>query len=221
MAIPETESSRLPVYLLLDCSFSMLGDPIVAVNQGTQTLVRELQDSPQALETAWVSVITFGGNVKQLVELTPVDRFQPPDLSASGGTPMGGALSILNNAINREVRTGQTQDHQKDYKPLVFLLTDGQPTDSWEESAKAIKNRADRKIADIYAIGCGNNADRSTLEKITDREKVFMMRDMTPGAFKQLFKWVSQSVARNSVPKNVDQNESTTMPPLPSVLQAD
>ena len=50
---------RLPIYLLLDCSGSMMGEPITAVQTGLQNLVATLRQDPYALETAFISVITF------------------------------------------------------------------------------------------------------------------------------------------------------------------
>ncbi|MEW6733400.1 MAG: VWA domain-containing protein [Acidobacteriota bacterium] len=220
MSIPHTEPSRLPVYLLLDCSGSMVGDPIVAVNQGTRTLFNELCNNPQAIETAWISVITFGGTAEQLIPLTELTKFQPPDLTANGNTPMGEALRILNDAIEREVRLRQTADHKADYKPLVFILTDGKPTDdNWEARAQALRDRLDRKVADVYAIGCGSMVDRATLEKVTHSENIFMMPDLTPAAIQQLFKWLSQSIQRCSEPKSQGTSPTRKLPPPPPVLQ--
>ena len=53
---------RLPVYLVLDVSGSMSGEPIEAVRMGLKQLLSDLQDNPQALETVWLSVITFGSS---------------------------------------------------------------------------------------------------------------------------------------------------------------
>jgi uncharacterized protein YegL len=80
---------RLPVYLLLDTSGSMSGEPIEAVKNGVQVLVSTLRQDPYALETACISVITFESNAQQLVPLTDLSSFQQPSLSAGGGTSLG------------------------------------------------------------------------------------------------------------------------------------
>mgnify|MGYP001605993519 FL=1 len=94
---------RLPVYLLLDTSGSMSGEPIEAVKNGVQMLVAALRQDPYALETAYLSVITFDSNAKQVVPLTELAAFQPSELMASGSTSMGDALSLLANKIDTEV----------------------------------------------------------------------------------------------------------------------
>ena len=58
---------RLPVYMVLDCSGSMSGEPIEAVRMGLRALVSDLQGDPQALETAWLSVISFDSSAKPLL----------------------------------------------------------------------------------------------------------------------------------------------------------
>src|ERR1044072_8042327 len=119
---------RLPVYLLLDCSESMAGPAIEAVVRGVETLVRELRSNPQAVETAHLSVITFSREARQDVPLTELMSFQPPKLRVRPGTALGSALWLLKERLEREV-VKNTADIKGDYKPLVFLLTDGQPTD--------------------------------------------------------------------------------------------
>ena len=86
---------RLPVYILLDTSGSMYGEPIEAVKNGVQILVSTLRSDPYALETAYLSVITFNSTAQQDVPLTELSSFQQPNLTASGCTALGGALSLL------------------------------------------------------------------------------------------------------------------------------
>ncbi|MEF8720500.1 MAG: VWA domain-containing protein, partial [Candidatus Accumulibacter necessarius] len=83
---------RLPVYLLLDTSGSMSGEPIEAVKNGVQILVSTLRQDPYALETAFLSIITFDSAAKQVVPLTELATFQTPPISASGSTELGAAL---------------------------------------------------------------------------------------------------------------------------------
>ena len=77
---------RLPVYLVLDTSGSMSGEPIQAVKNGVQMLVSSLRQDPQALETAYLSVITFDSSAHELVPLTDLPSFQAPNIAATGVT---------------------------------------------------------------------------------------------------------------------------------------
>src|SRR5215471_9150233 len=121
---------RLPVYLVLDCSGSMAGEPINAMEMGLKALLADLRSDPQALETVWLSVITFASAAEQVIPLTDIHDFLPPDLNAGGTTALGEAIDLLADRIRHEVRV--TQQNQKgDWKPLVFILTDGEPTDAW------------------------------------------------------------------------------------------
>ena len=92
---------RLPVYLLLDTSGSMTGEPIEAVKNGVQMMVHSLRQNPQAIETAFVSIITFDSEAKQLIPLTDLASFQTVDLKAAGTTALGAALSLLADKIGK------------------------------------------------------------------------------------------------------------------------
>jgi uncharacterized protein YegL len=122
--------------------------------------------------------------------------FYPPTLDADGGTPMGGALRLLNQAIDNDVvfSTGQGTG---DYKPLIFIFTDGEPTDDWRAAAQEVKQRAAARTANIIAVGCGPSVNAGTLKEIT--ESVLMMDQATAGRFKALKLWISQSVKSASV----------------------
>lgn len=184
---------RLPVYILADCSGSMSGDPIESVKQGIRALHSNLMGDPSAIESAYLSVITFDSSARQIVPLTEVAQFSPPDLQASGTTALGAGLKLLIDCMGKEVRK-TTGDQKGDWKPLVFLLTDGAPTDSWQKYADQLKKNKPSP-ANVIAVACGG-ADTSVLKQIT--EVVLVMKDMSPDAFAQFFKWVSASVAQTS-----------------------
>jgi uncharacterized protein YegL len=182
---------RLPVYLLVDCSESMAGPAIESVSKGVGALVDQLRANPLALETAYLSVITFSRYARQDVPLTEVMSFQPPKLSVRPGTALGAALDLLVKCIGREV-VKTTATTKGDYRPLVFLMTDGQPTDAWEAAADRIKAARNPSLANIYAIGCGPDVDAAVLKRLTDI--VLLMPEVTPEKFKKFFVWLSASV---------------------------
>lgn len=210
-------SRRLPVYLLLDCSESMAGTGIDEINRGIQTIVSELRKSPMALETAYLSVITFSRYAKQEIPLTELLVFQPPKLSVRPGTAFGTAVQLLLKCMQREVvKTSATS--KGDYKPLVFLFTDGQPTDDWEPAVAALRSANQPKIANIYAIGCGPDVDTSVLHQVTDI--VFKMDGMSSDAWRKVFVWMSASVSAASVKlTSGDGVSAIEMPPLPAGLE--
>jgi len=185
-------SRRLPVYFLLDTSGSMTGDPIVAVNEGVSLFAAAAKSDPHGLETIYVGIITFGNNgVIQEMPLTDITMFQPQSFSAGGGTPLGEAFTKLGEVLKVEVRQNASNDSKGDYKPLVFLLTDGFPTDNYKERIAAFKARKHVRNINIIAIGCGSNADTSVLKEIT--EMVFLMQDMTIENMRKLFQWITQT----------------------------
>ncbi|ACU58664.1 vWA domain-containing protein [Chitinophaga pinensis] len=183
---------RLPVYLVLDTSGSMSGEPIEAVKNGVQVLISTLRQDPYALETAFLSLITFDSDARQLVPLTDLSSFQMPELKASGGTSLGSALELVADSINREVAKS-TPDVKGDWKPLVFLMTDGIPTDTWQNGLNAFQNT---KIGITVACAAGNGADVNLLKQITNT--VVSLDTADAATIKAFFKWVSASVSTGS-----------------------
>jgi uncharacterized protein YegL len=210
----ETGLRRLPVYLLLDTSESMAGPAIEAVEQGVSTLVSELRTNPLAIETAYLSVITFGREAQQTVPLTELMEFRAPTLRVRTGTALGGALQLLLSSLERDVQK-TTEGLKGDYRPLVFILTDGQPTDDWEPHADGIKALVVARRAHILAIGCGPDIDTEVLYRVTDTALV--MPNLTPEAIRKSFIWLSASVQTVSA-KIQEQTEkgSLELPQPPS-----
>ena len=183
---------RVPVYLLLDTSGSMFGEPIEAVKNGVQVLVSTLRSDPYALETAYLSVITFNSSAQQVTPLTELSAFQQPNFEASGCTALGEALALLANKVDTEdVKT--TADVKGDWKPLVFIMTDGEPTD---DLSKGITEFKKRKFGMVVACAAGQGAHTDTLKKIT--ECVVQLDTADSATIKSFFKWVSASVSTGS-----------------------
>lgn len=207
---------RLPVYILADCSESMAGPGIDEINRGIKTIVSTLQSNPMALETVHLSLITFSRYAKQVVPLTEILSFQAPHLSVRPGTALGAATQLLLQCMQREVVKASPVT-KGDYKPLVFLFTDGQPTDDWKSAVAMFKKANSPKVANVYAIGCGPDVDTSILRELTDI--VLNMNNMSPDAWQKVFVWLSASVSSASVKLGAgDGTSPISMPELPTEL---
>lgn len=200
---------RLPVYLMLDTSGSMHGEPIEAVKNGLQLLVSTLNQDPYALETAYLSVITFNDHAQQITPLTELTAFQQPRLDAGGPTALGEALLLLCERVDAEV-TKTTYETKGDWKPLVFIMTDGVPTD---DIARGLEELKKRKFGIVVACAAGQNADTDLLKQIT--ECVVQLDTADGSTIKAFFKWVSASVSAGSVKVENSGEEITKLDELP------
>jgi uncharacterized protein YegL len=131
---------RLPIYLLIDASESMRGAPLDTVLEAVCRLLSDLRQDPRALETAYLSVIAFGGNARQLAPLTDLTEFQVPVLEAGGECTLGAAFEKLLSCAEREL-VARSPSSKGDFKPLVFLMTNGCPTDEWKTAADRVKSK--------------------------------------------------------------------------------
>jgi uncharacterized protein YegL len=206
---------RLPVYILIDTSGSMSGEPIEAVKNGLQTLHSALRKDPQAIETAFISVITFSSDAKQIVPLTEVAAFKPPSVSAGGLTSMGAALNLVTDCANKEVNKGSAQE-KGDWKPLVFILTDGMPTDNIEPGLNKFKAA---KWGMVLACAAGRDLDTSVLERIAG-ENVILLDTCDSNSLTAYFKFLSSSISTSSkkIDSGVEIDSMSQLPPLPEEI---
>jgi uncharacterized protein YegL len=198
---------RCPVVLLLDTSGSMRGAPIEQLNEALKQFDQELKDDILASLRVEVAVVSFGGGVRALggsgansgqdvqfdpsQSFTTVDLFVPPELKASGGTPMGEAVRRGLELVRarKEIYKQNDLDY---FRPWVFLITDGKPTDSWEQSAEQARLEESRKGILMFGIGV-EGADMETLARFTAESRPpLKLRGL---AFGELFEWLSRSLS--------------------------
>lgn len=181
---------KFPVYLVIDVSESMAGDALTTLEQGMRAITSDLMSDPNALETVWISVIAFAGRARTLAPMTELADFAPPHLPVGGGTALGAALTHLMDAIDRDVRRSSATE-KGDWRPLVFLLTDGVPTDNPEQAIRRwARDYALR--ASLVAVSIGGMADARVMQRIA--EDVITLDDTVEGSFRRFIAWITNSV---------------------------
>lgn len=194
----ENPEPRCPCILVLDTSGSMSGDPISELNAGLVTLKDELMADSLAALRVEIAVVTFGP-VRVVADFQSAHSFQPPNLAADGGTPMGAAVTRALELLAQRKLTYRSNGI-KSYKPWVFMITDGAPTDQWDEAARAAK-AADRSDLAFFAVGV-EGANLDVLRHFTNREPL----KLKGLRFRDLFQWLSaslRSVSRSTPGDNV------------------
>lgn len=191
---------RCACVLLLDTSGSMSGESISALNAGLQQFATEMREDRLAAKRVDVCVVTFGDRVDVVAEFGSAQDFYPQPLKAKGATLMGEGIGVgldLLAARQTEYRTNGIVP----YRPWIFMITDGAPTDSWARAATRIREGEARKSFSFYAVGV-DGADMDTLAQISVNEPV-RLRGL---AFTDMFRWLSSSlsaVSRSSVGQQV------------------
>ena len=198
----------LPIVLLLDTSGSMSGQPINELNQGLVTFQEELNKDALASMRVEVAIITFNSSVNIVQDFVKVNQFKPPHLSTSGITGTGKAIEVVLNLI--EDRKAVYRNSGIDYyRPLVLLITDGSPTDNWQNAAKMVREFAANKKLKFFAVGV-DGADLDILSQIAPTDTPpLMLREL---AFTQLFQWLSYSIS--AVSRSIPGDQVT----LPSTI---
>lgn len=206
---------RLPVFFVLDCSESMVGEKLKKMQDGLASIIGTLRKDPHALETVYISVIAFAGIAKIIAPLIEVVSFYPPKLPLGGGTSLGAALDTLMAEIDSSV-VRSTADRKGDWKPIVYLFTDGRPTDNPNDAIERWQARYATRVT-LIALALGEAADLTALRRLT--ENVVVFEDAEEGDFKKFMSWISASVVSQS--RSVGEGaDSQALPVLdPSVMK--
>jgi len=192
---------RCPCLLLLDVSGSMQGAALQELNAGLSTFKDELASDPLAMKRVEVGIVTFGP-VKVETPFIGAESFYPPTLSAQGDTPMGSAIRQAVDLVNQ--RKKEYRDNGIPYyRPWIFMITDGGPTDEWQTAAAAVREGEAQKSFAFFAIGV-KGANMEVLQQISARAPL----SLTELKFRELFSWLSSSL------KSVSQSTPGTEVPL-------
>lgn len=205
---------RLPVYFLLDTSGSMRGEPIQALNNALSGMINTLRSDAQALDSLWISIVTYDREVKEIAPLTELVSFQLPEITCpqSGPTFTGAGLEYIIQQVKKDVIKG-SPTQKGDWKPLLFVFTDGKPSDMtlYREKIIEIKNL---NFAAVVGCAAGPKADELILKELTDN--VVHLDSADSSTLKKFFKWVSETIEQGN--KSQGTGENITLPPPPSEI---
>ena len=189
----------------------MKGEPIESVKVGLADMIATLRQDPYALETVCISIITFDREVCQVLPLTELENLQIPNIVTpdSGPTFLGKALMMLCDKISLEVKKG-TPEQKGDWRPLLFVLTDGKPSDV-QDYNNVIPKVKSLNFASIVACAAGPKAKVEPLQQLTDQ--VFRLDTMDATSFKKFFVWVTDVIGLGG--KSVGTTDSIELPGPP------
>ena len=192
----ENPEPRCPVILLCDTSGSMHGEPIEALNRGLAAFQKDVYKDEIASLRVEVALITFGP-VHLTQDFVTIDEFAPPKLTADDVTPMGEAIEYALDLLEQRKEVYKTNGVQY-YRPWVFLITDGAPTDNWQNAAQRIREMEAQRRMLFFAVGV-EGADMNKLRQIALPERPPVLLNGLD--FTSMFQWLSTSMKRVSSSK--------------------
>lgn len=201
---------RLPIFLVVDVSESMAGDSHRQMQEAINRLVQRLRCDPYALESVYISVIAFAGAAGVIAPLTELMSFYAPRLPMGSGTSLGAALNLTMDEIQRNV-VRSNGDQKGDFKPLVYILSDGVATDDLTSAIQRWQQEFKSRTK-LIAVGLGNFADLSALNQIA--ELTFRIDDQDlEEAYLALTRSIEDSILSQSrslgvAPLTIDENQS-------------
>ncbi len=205
--IANPQQPHCATVFVLDTSGSMGGEKITALNEGLKYFKDEVSKDDLASKRVDLAVLTFGSTVKELSPFSSIDNFEPQNLEASGSTPMGEAIVRALDLVEERKREYRSQGTDY-YRPWVFLLTDGEPTDlqpgtpQWTEVVKRVHEGEANKKFMFFAVAV-EPANADILREIAPPNRPPIKLKGTK--FVELFQWLSKSQSKVSASKVGEQ----------------
>ena len=212
---------RIACALLLDTSASMQGAPIEELNKGFELFCQEIKDDELAAKRAEIAVITFGGQPQLLVPFTEGRDLQARALNTSGATPIGQALNLALDELEKQ-KDAYRKAGLEYYRPWLFVLTDGQPTDgeTFAAAAARLRDAEAKRHVSVFCIGIGEGANLTHLQDLSAQRKPLRLEGLS---FRKFFSWLSASLGSASASTAfgssdsgvavAEENEQIPLPP--------
>jgi uncharacterized protein YegL len=185
---------RCPCVLLLDVSGSMQGAPIQALNQGVELFAQELNTDRLASKRVEIAILSFGEGVQAVQDFVSPSAFLPPRFEASGHTPMGEAV-VQACGLLEERKQKYKQAGISYFRPWIFLITDGAPTDYdthyWRTAVDLVREGEASKKLLFFGVTV-QNADKGKLNELCPSNRPAMQ--LKGLSFRELFSWLSSSL---------------------------
>ena len=193
------KAKPLPVVLLLDVSSSMGGESIKKLNIAVKEMISDFASAEKNEVEILVSIITFGAKVLLHTPYTSAKDIEWQDLTVSGSTTMGTAFSMAKAMIEDKETTPS-----RAYRPTIVLVSDGEPTDSWQQPLRALVNDGRSNKCDRMAMAIGGAASNTVLNEFISgtENKVFTAQDASQ--IQEFFKFVTMSVTTRTNSQNAN-----------------
>lgn len=199
---------RCAVVLLLDTSSSMDGEAISELNAGIEAFQKDVLTDTLATKRIEVCIVTFGPVIVQS-DFTSVDRLQVDEQVASGRTPTGEAVEKAIQLL-KERKSLYRENGISYYRPWIFMITDGAPTDRYEHAIELVRSGEENREFVFFAVGVGG-ANMAILSKFSTERTALPLNGLE---FKKLFTWLSNSLRAVSA-STVDDKLSLPNPEGP------
>ena len=198
----------LPIVLLLDVSGSMSGDKINNLNKAVEDMLHTFAQEEKMETEILVSVITFGSQVAMHVPYTKASQVHWQRLQADGMTPMGAALKMAKVMIEDKETTPS-----RAYRPTIVLVSDGQPTDSWEKPLEHFISEGRSSKCDRMAMAIGRDANEKVLRRFIEGTSHELFFAENAGQLHEFFQLVTMSVTMRT------HSKDPNMIPAPSEIK--
>lgn len=197
---------RLACALLLDTSSSMSGNRIRQLNDGVKTLLESLKEDELASKRVDLAIVTFASDITLVQDFSNPDQWEAPTLEANGVTNMGEAI-----VATLERLESRKQEYKNNgiayYRPWLFLLTDGMPTDATELATEKLRRAQDQKQLKVFPVGIGDDINLDQLKQISGTTPV----KLDESKWNEMFQWLSQSAT--AVSHSQDTGEQVKLAP--------
>lgn len=188
----------LPIFFIVDTSASMHGQPIVQLSQAMKQLMEELIQATSSNVAPIISIVSFGTGAKEIIPPSPLSpekmNFQ---FDAGGASDLGAALHIVAKRLQNPNWLSASY-----YRPIIFILTDGQPTDDWRGGLSALEMTKLGKHANKISVGIGKAPDFEFLKEISGSSVVSIPDIESLQGLSRFFTWFSSSVKKS---EDIDQ----------------